>query len=200
MESDIQRTIQGFETQLKFVNNVYDRVLSGLPVMDGPNEDRNIDEQCGYPDIITLAAYLYLYRRNEIGNRVVNIEPDECWKDFPLVYETEEERETAFEKAIDRLEKKTNLYSYLHRLDRISGIGSFGALFLGFDDGEEFDQPEPAYYQRGYEFWLMKEAKKRNPDIYLDILQWGAPGWIGNGDFFSQDNADFIIRFIGKTD
>lgn len=64
---------------------------------------------------------------------------------------------------------------------------------------QEFDSPETRYYQRGYEFWLMKEAKKRNPGIYLDILQWGAPGWIGNGDFFSQDNADFIIRFIRKA-
>ena len=24
----------------------------------------------------------------------------------------------------------------------------------------------------------------------------GAPGWIGNGKFYSQDNADFIVAFI----
>ena len=64
---------------------------------------------------------------------------------------------------------------------------------------EEFDHPKKEYFSRGYESWLMVEAKKRNPAIYLDILQWGAPGWIGNGEFFSQDNADYIIRFIGKN-
>lgn len=149
MESNVAETIQGFETQLKFINNVYDRVLSGLPVLDGPNEDRDIDRQCGYPEVITLTDYLYMYRRNEIGNRVVNLEPDECWKEYPLIYETEEERETAFEKAVDRLEKKTNLYSYLHRLDRISGIGSFGVIFLGLDDGLQFDQPAPGYDESG---------------------------------------------------
>ena len=30
-------------------------------------------------------------------------------------------------------------------------------------------------YDRGYEWWLMKEAKKRNPDILLDCLAWGRP-------------------------
>ena len=40
-------------------------------------------------------------------------------------------------------------------------------------------------YTRGYEWWLMVEAHKRNPDIILDILPWGAPGWVGNGKFYS---------------
>ena len=51
-------------------------------------------------------------------------------------------------------------------------------------------------YKRGYEWWLMKEAKKRNPDILLDCLAWAAPGWIGNGNFYSQDMADYYVKFI----
>lgn len=51
------------------------------------------------------------------------------------------------------------------------------------------------YYHRGYEYWLMEQARKRNPDIIFDCLQWGAPGWFSGG-FFSQDNADYIVRFI----
>jgi hypothetical protein len=66
---------------------------------------------------------------------------------------------------------------------------------------EEFDHPQREYFDRGYEGWLMHEARQRNPAICLDILQWGAPGWIGGkGDnrkkFYSQDNADFIAAFI----
>ncbi len=61
---------------------------------------------------------------------------------------------------------------------------------------EEFVNPKPEYFKRGYEWWLMKEAKKRNPMIILDALQWGAPGWIGDGKFYSQDNADFVVAFI----
>ena len=52
------------------------------------------------------------------------------------------------------------------------------------------------HYNRGYEWWLMEEARKRNPDVILDCLEWGAPGWIGNGKFYSQDNADYMVTFI----
>ena len=51
-------------------------------------------------------------------------------------------------------------------------------------------------YQRGYEWWLMKEAKKRNPNIILDCLAWGAPAWIGDGKYYSQDLADYVVKFI----
>ena len=33
----------------------------------------------------------------------------------------------------------------------------------------------------GYEFWLMQQAKARNPNIKLYGLAWAAPGWIGGG-------------------
>ena len=61
---------------------------------------------------------------------------------------------------------------------------------------EEFDHPKPEYFQRGYEWWLMEEARKRNPRILIEALQWGAPGWIGNGHFYSEDNARFVAAFI----
>jgi hypothetical protein len=56
--------------------------------------------------------------------------------------------------------------------------------------------PEDENYHRGYEWWLMKEAKKRNPQVILDCLAWGAPYWIGKGEFYSQDMADYIAKFI----
>lgn len=51
-------------------------------------------------------------------------------------------------------------------------------------------------YNRGYEWWLMKEAKQRNPRITLDVLAWGFPAWVGNGKFHSQDTADYLVSFI----
>lgn len=49
---------------------------------------------------------------------------------------------------------------------------------------------------RGYEWWLMREARKRNPAIVLDTLSWGAPGWIGNGKFYSHDMAEYVATFL----
>lgn len=51
-------------------------------------------------------------------------------------------------------------------------------------------------YNRGYEWWLMEEAKKRNPNIILDILPWGSPGWVGQGRLYSTDMADYMVDFI----
>jgi len=55
---------------------------------------------------------------------------------------------------------------------------------------------EEENYTRGYEWWLMKEAKQRNPGILLDCLAWGAPYWVGGGEFYSQDMADYVAKFI----
>ncbi|KAK7508502.1 hypothetical protein BaRGS_00000068 [Batillaria attramentaria] len=55
-------------------------------------------------------------------------------------------------------------------------------------------------YQRGYEWWLMVEAKKRNSNIKLYGLPWGWPGWIGQGTRSPytkpEVTADYIIRWI----
>jgi galactosylceramidase len=51
-------------------------------------------------------------------------------------------------------------------------------------------------YFRGYEWWLMSQAKRRNPALTLDACAWGCPGWIGNGDFWSQDMADYYVNWI----
>ena len=49
---------------------------------------------------------------------------------------------------------------------------------------------------RGYEWWLMEQAKARNPAIKLYVLAWGAPGWIGNGTFFSTDMINYYVSFL----
>src|SRR6185437_2088817 len=50
---------------------------------------------------------------------------------------------------------------------------------------------------RGYEWWLMEQAKARNPNLTLVGLVWGAPGWIGNGNFWSTDSIDYLIAWLG---
>ena len=50
-------------------------------------------------------------------------------------------------------------------------------------------------YFRGYEWWLMEQAKLRNPNIKLYGLEWGSEGWF-NGGVWSQDNINYIISWI----
>jgi len=51
---------------------------------------------------------------------------------------------------------------------------------------------EPPNYTRGFVWWLMKEAKKRNPDIILSALHWGYPAYAVNDSL----KADFIFSFV----
>jgi Glycosyl hydrolase family 59/Ricin-type beta-trefoil lectin domain/Glycosyl hydrolase family 59 central domain len=49
----------------------------------------------------------------------------------------------------------------------------------------------------GYEFWLMEQAKALNPNIKLYGLAWGAPGWIGGGNFWSTDMVNYLVSWLG---
>ena len=51
-------------------------------------------------------------------------------------------------------------------------------------------------YNRGYEWWLMEQARARNPNIKFSALAWGAPHWVGNGNYWSQDMIDYIVKWL----
>jgi galactosylceramidase len=71
-------------------------------------------------------------------------------------------------------------------------------------DGNSTQGSEPSHmhtrddlnFSRGYEWWLMSEAKKRNPNLSLDACAWGCPAWVGNGNFWSQDMCDYYVKWI----
>jgi Glycosyl hydrolase family 59/Ricin-type beta-trefoil lectin domain/Galactocerebrosidase, C-terminal lectin domain len=48
----------------------------------------------------------------------------------------------------------------------------------------------------GYEWWLMEQAKALNPNIKLYGLAWGAPGWIGGGNFWSTDMINYLVSWL----
>ena len=130
------------------------------------DDRRDIDKECGYPQTEELTAidYKKLYDREPAGARVVNLFPDECWQSIPKIYEDEDlEISTEFEEAFEQLGKLlandlgpdedleedgffqddeiNPIWSYLHRVDRLSGIGHYGAILIGTDDGNDLREP-----------------------------------------------------------
>ena len=69
-------------------------------------------------------------------------------------------------------------------------------------DGNSTEGSEPSHmhtatdenYQRGFEWWIMKEAKKRNPKITLHALAWDFPGWLKEAP--SQATADYLVKWL----
>ena len=46
----------------------------------------------------------------------------------------------------------------------------------------------------GYEWWLMEQAKARNPNVKLYGVAWTAPGWTGS--FWSQATIGYIVQWL----
>ncbi|KAL4231126.1 hypothetical protein ACF0H5_008709 [Mactra antiquata] len=76
-------------------------------------------------------------------------------------------------------------------------------------DGQSTDGTEASHmhdpwdenYQRGYEWWLMVEAKKRNPDIKIYGLPWSFPGWLNpmgqrNPYRFPVLTSQYVVKWI----
>lgn len=116
-------------------------------LLDGTKRDINFE--CGYPEVITAALYKEMFSREGIAKRIVRVLPDESWAEDPGVFETEEETETEFEKALIEIEFKNHIWHYLARIDELSGIGRFGILLLGIDDGKELNMPVDGINEKG---------------------------------------------------
>lgn len=133
--------------QLLVRNSLMSRAALYKTLLDP--EGRNLNYDCGYPDSISITEYKQMWDREGDARRVVRCEPEACWVADPYVYETEDPKETAFEKAWAILLKKFNLYNHLFHLDEISGIGQYGILLFGLDDGEDLSQPVPGVNEIG---------------------------------------------------
>ncbi len=123
---------------------------------------RSLDDECGYPNSdtdISTQLYRQLYDREAVATRVVQVMPRESWQMSPLVYDDEDpDKTTKFEEAWDALgktlssgsmgsrswhgqEQGSPVWEYLRRADELSGIGHFGIVLLGIDDGRNLQDP-----------------------------------------------------------
>jgi len=114
---------------------------SAMNAMLNPGKDINFE--CGYPawGSITKEMYREMYDREGVGTRVVQILPAESWAMFPEITEDENTNETVFEGEFKDLNKRFNIFQYLTRGDVLSGVGDYGILVIGINDGQSLDQP-----------------------------------------------------------
>jgi hypothetical protein len=142
---------------------------------------RKIEDECGYPDLRTVTAQHYkdLYDGDPIGGRVIELMPLESWQVTPSIYEDEDpDVETDFEIAWKDIgkdirgrswyqdEEGNAIWEWLIRADIDCGIGHFGILLIGIDDGKPLHEPAD-----GVEQAMLKAkapiAKKGTKLLYL---------------------------------
>lgn len=121
---------------------------------------RSVNDECGFPPApVSPQVYWDLFDRDPVANRVVSVMAKECWQVTPTVTEDDDPDErTAFEMAWDELgamtealpswygdEKGSLIWEYLIRADVLSGIGQYGVIVLGLDDGLDPSLPAPGW-------------------------------------------------------
>lgn len=146
--------------QREFLGIVQNEFLSrGAFIQRWMDPRRDINKECGYPETYELTSEKWqdYYERHPIACRVVELFPTECWQITPDIYETDDPNvETPFEQGFKDLavalrgqnsyykpeeEIVHPIWEYCKRLDILSGIGQFGVMLLGFDDGLSLNQP-----------------------------------------------------------
>jgi len=125
----------------RLVDNSLSSRAELLRRISGTDPRKDLDKECGYPEVITIEQYRDFYFRHPVGNRVVAHLPDECWSETPDIFEDEKPSFTPWEEELNALLEQHNLFHYWHRADELSRVGHFGVILVGIDDGLDLSKP-----------------------------------------------------------
>lgn len=92
---------------------------------------RNLYDTFGYAEVVEYADMLARYKRQDIVSRIVNAYPDAVWTRPPEIVDHKK-----LSDALWQLDEDIGLFHYVNRADRLSGIGKYSVLLLGFDDAK----------------------------------------------------------------
>ena len=103
--------------------------------------DRDLYQALGYPvtTSISLEQCLARYSRQDIAKAIIDRPVRATWSGGISLMESNDIEDTEFEKAWDKLARDLSLPEKFLRLDKLTGLGSYGALLLGFDDVMDAD-------------------------------------------------------------
>lgn len=105
--------------------------------------DRNLYTALGYPTDITYNDYYGRYRRQDIAKAIINRPVEMTWKgEFSVM--NSEDKEDTLKHAFESLYYDVKLKKQLIRLDKLSSIGRYAVLLLGFDgviNSEDWARP-----------------------------------------------------------
>jgi len=105
----------------------------GTMTYDG---NRDIYQALGYPTTLNFENYyLPKYLRHDIAKAIIDRPVRAAWRgDFTVQEKGAKGKISEIEKAWDELELKFKLHTIFMRVDKLTGIGRYGVLFLGLND------------------------------------------------------------------
>lgn len=148
-----------FNQEFAVLSELVDRITFGRRFGMQFDGARDLVTSLGYLDNPKFDDFQAQYDRNPVAQRIIDAPPQATWRSQPVITDNPDATTaTPFQNAWDELEKKHCIYERLERLDRITGIGEYGALFLGLRG-----QPKPD----------VEIARVRGPDDLLYLQHYG---------------------------
>lgn len=106
--------------------------------------DRDLYEALGYKTTLVWGDYWNKYVRGGIAKRIVDAPAKATWRGHPELInpnagETRDSKDPLTSKW-NELAKRLRLWHYMERVDKMAGIGRYGGMFIGFNDGRTLDK------------------------------------------------------------
>lgn len=93
---------------------------------------RDLYDAFGYKRNLEFKDFQDRYDRGDMASRIVDVFPEDTWKGEPEVWEDEDpEVWTQFEQLVYDFAEKHQLWPTLMQLDKLSGVGRYGVLYIG---------------------------------------------------------------------
>lgn len=163
-----RRTSTNLQTNEQLVQariNVYSELVNranlasklGTMSYDG---NRDIYKALGYPTRLDFQNYyLPKYIRQDIAKAIIDRPVRAAWRgDFTIEEKGSKGTESAIEKAWNEIKLKHKLHTIFMRVDKLTGIGRYGILFLGLNDVTTTEQ------------WATPVTGKSNKLLYIKPL------------------------------
>lgn len=131
--------------------------------------DRDLYDVFGYTKNLFYKDYVAQYSRQPIAKAIIDRPVSEAWRDGFSLVENHTDEITEFEKVFNGFYAKFDLGTILKRLDKLTCLGEYGVLLIGFNDVRRIqDMQRPVIKSDRLEVEYLKPLGEGS----ADIVEW----------------------------
>lgn len=156
---------------MAYASSLVQRALLSSRLGEQYEGDRDLYQALGYKKDLQYEDFYVRYLRQDIAKAIIDRPADATWRGSFRISEAGAEEETELEKGWKALDKRLHLASKFKRLDKLTSVGWYGVLFLGFDDvssGDPTKYREPVVPGRVNNLLYLKPFSEAN----AEVVQW----------------------------
>jgi hypothetical protein len=159
-----QTTNNKENSELQVLSALMSRLSLGGQLGYSHKGDRNLYETLGYPNKVTSPDLISRWKRQDIARAIVDRPVKATWRGDVGITEPEQEEETTLEKEYSRLDKRLGLKQIFSRVDRLSQLGDYAVILLGYDDSSAQTWSQPVT-EGTRSLKYVKVVSEKNADI-----------------------------------